>query len=76
MKIPVDKIREFISRPPSSDNLQDDVLFARHDAAGLAFLIAGRHAIELAQEFSDEGSDGVFCEILGHIDTLLQSYKS
>jgi hypothetical protein len=76
MKIPVDKIQEFISGPPISDDLEEAVLFAHHNAAGAAFLIAGRNAIELAQEFADEGSDGVFCEILGHIDTLLESYKS
>ena len=76
MKIPVDKVREFISGPPICDDLQEAVSFAHHDAAGLAFLIAARHTIELAQEFSNEGSDQLFVQILEHMDALQQTYKS
>jgi hypothetical protein len=76
MKIPVDKVREFISGPPICDDLEEAVAFAHHDAAGLALLIAARHTIELAQEFSDEGSDELFVQILGHMDAIQQRYKS
>ena len=76
MKISVDKISDFVSGfPPMSGDLEEAVLLAHYNAAGVAFLIAGRNAIELAQELGDEGTDGVFSEILGHIDTLLEGYK-